>query len=82
MQCKKTDKCLFASGFAFYMMIYYCATNYAPFDVMNGNSWGTKLNEIHAFPTDGLMPGGAFLDNETGDMYLYAPVSDNNIDSW
>ncbi len=58
------------------MMIYYCATNYSPFNVANGKKgWGTKLKEIHEFPVEGLLPGSSFLDNETGDVYVYAPVS-------
>jgi len=75
-QCKRTDKSLFAAGFAFYMLIYYCATNFAHHNIVNGNGWGTKLEQIHNYPTAGLPTGAGFLDNETGDIYTFN--SDNN----
>jgi len=77
-QCKQCNKALFAAGFAFYMLIYYCATNFSPIKILNGNGWGSKLEELHKFPTEGLPSGAGFLDNETGDIYTY----NNNNNSW
>ncbi len=62
---------MFAAGFAFYMLIYYCATNFGQFNIVNGNGWGSKLEQINKFPTMGLPGGACFLDNETGDIYSY-----------
>eukprot|EP00826_Nyctotherus_ovalis_P047926 TRINITY_DN5590_c0_g4_i1.p1 TRINITY_DN5590_c0_g4~~TRINITY_DN5590_c0_g4_i1.p1 ORF type:complete len:320 (+),score=91.44 TRINITY_DN5590_c0_g4_i1:156-1115(+) len=73
-QCKQCNKALFAAGFAFYMLIYYCATNFAPVKIVNGS----KLEEINKYPTENLPACAAFLDNETGDMYTY----NSNTNSW
>ncbi len=56
------------------MLIYYCATNLGPVNVVNGHEWGSKLDQIHTFPTRNLASGAAFLDNETGDLYAYNSV--------
>ena len=56
------------------MLIYYCATNYTKFNVVNGNGFGGKLSSIKTFPVDNLPHDAAFLDNETGDIYIYVPV--------
>ena len=77
-QCKRCDKALLAAGFAFYMLVYYCATNYCYFNIVNGHGWGTKLKEINNFPTEGLPAGAGFLDNETGDIYTH----NNDTNSW
>ena len=77
-QTKRCDKALFAAGFAFYMLVYYCATNYAQVNIVNGNGWGSKLEEIYNYPTVGLPTGANFLDNETGDIYDY----NNDTNNW
>ena len=60
-QCKRCDKVLFAAGFAFYMLIYYCATNYAYINIVNGHGRCSKLESIHDFPTEKLPTGAGFL---------------------
>ena len=46
-QAKRCDKAVFAAGFAFYLLIYYCATNCLKVNIINGNGWGSKLEKIH-----------------------------------
>ena len=77
-QCKRCDKVLFAAGFAFYMLIYYCATNYTYVNIVNGNGWGSKLDKIQEYPVEKLPTGAGFLDNVTGDIYTY----NNNTNAW
>jgi len=77
-QAKRCDKALFAAGFATYMLVYYCATNYLTVQVINGNEKGTKLAEIHNYDPKKLSFDAKFLDNETGDLYAY----NNNTDTW
>ncbi len=57
------------------MLVYYCATNCAEFNVVNGNGWGDRLATIQSFIPERLPHNAAFLDNETGDIYVYTPVS-------
>lgn len=40
-------------------------------NIINGNGWGSKLEKIHTFTEDKLPPDAGFLDNETGDIYIY-----------
>lgn len=77
-QAKRCDKALFAAGFAAYMLIYYCATNYLSANVINGNEKGSKLEEIHSYDGSTLPFDAKFLDNETGDLYIY----NSNTGSW
>ena len=79
--CKRTNKCLFAAGFAFYMLIYYCATNYENFRVINGKGLGGPLETIHAIGKDKLAKlksKDAFLDFGTGDLYNFS----NEVNQW
>ena len=79
--CKLTNKWLFASGFGISMQIYYCATNFEDIKVINGNSKGSMLEDIHKFDyTDirNLARNEVFLDNATGDYYTYK----KDLDLW
>jgi len=71
---KKTNKCMFAGGFGFGLLIYYCATNYEDLRVINGNGRGGPLEDINDIPLDtirGLRRNEVFLDNTTGDYYIF-----------
>ncbi len=75
--CKKSNKSLFAAGCGMAMLVYYCATNYSPLHVINGQGKGSSLDEIQKLSElqlRALQPNDAFLDNVTGDYYLYKSV--------
>ena len=44
--CKRANKCLFAAGCGMLLLIYYCATNMADLEVINGNQKGGSLSTI------------------------------------
>jgi hypothetical protein len=44
--CKMTNKCLFASGIGMQLLVYYCATNLAELNVINGTERGGPLSLI------------------------------------
>ena len=71
-QAKRCNKAIFAAGFAFYLLIYYCATNSMQVNIINGKGWGSNLKEIQSFSGQGLPRDARFLDNETGDIYAYS----------
>ena len=76
--CKKTNKCLFAAGFGLGMLTYYCATNCAEINVINGSEKGGSLDELQKVPPDAagkFAPNDVFMDYTTGDYYSYKPVS-------
>ena len=35
-QCKKTNKCLFAAGCGMQFLVYFCASNFAHLDIIEG----------------------------------------------
>jgi len=72
--CKRTNKCLYAASFAFYMIIYYLSTGYENILVCNGEGNGTPLSHIHSASTLQLKPKNVFLDNDTGDIYVFNQV--------
>lgn len=47
--CKINNKCVFASGIGFNMLVYYCATNFSTINVINGNGKGGFLDEINSY---------------------------------
>lgn len=56
------------------MLVYYCATNFAQLSVINGNERGGSLGSIADLPQSiihGLKKYEVFLDNLTGDYYIY-----------
>eukprot|EP00347_Sterkiella_histriomuscorum_P012234 403369376 len=72
--CKITNKCMFSAGFGLQMLVYFCATNFANLQVINNNEKGGSLQEINdvnakLLPT--LTNNQIFLDNLTGDYYIY-----------
>lgn len=72
--CKLTNKCLFAAGFGISMQVYHWATNYEKINVINGNSKGGLLDDIHSIDIKYAKRWGVndvFLDNATGDYYMY-----------
>jgi hypothetical protein len=78
--CKMTHKCLFASGIGMQLLVYYCATNLAELNVINGNERGGPLKAIKEVPpalAQPATPGSRFinvyLDNLTGDYYQFEP---------
>eukprot|EP00826_Nyctotherus_ovalis_P031984 TRINITY_DN2579_c0_g1_i6.p1 TRINITY_DN2579_c0_g1~~TRINITY_DN2579_c0_g1_i6.p1 ORF type:complete len:493 (+),score=117.99 TRINITY_DN2579_c0_g1_i6:45-1523(+) len=71
-QAKRCNKAIFAAGFAFYQLIFYCATNCMQVNIINGNGWGSRLEEIRNFSGQGLPRNAGFLDYETGDIYTYS----------
>jgi len=76
--CKMTNKCLFASGVGLQLLVYYCATNLAELNVINGNERGGPIKSIKEIPLKTALPAplgtrfmNVFLDNLTGDYYVY-----------
>jgi hypothetical protein len=76
--CKMTNKCLFASGIGLQLLVYYCATNLAELNIINGNERGGAIKSIKEVPIKNALhapPGtryiNVFLDNLTGDYYVY-----------
>ena len=71
--CKFTKKPLLAVGFGAYSAVYTMATRGTRFLMMNGPR-GDSIEDISKFPRystpSGTFPS-AWLDNETGDMYIY-----------
>lgn len=79
--CKKTNKCMFTAGFGIPMLVYYCATNFAEINVINNNQKGGPLNlikDIDARILPSLERNEVFLDNLTGDYYMY----DHDKNEW
>lgn len=59
------------------MLVYYCATNYAFIQVINGKEKGGSLKDLKKIPPkllDQVSANGALLDHQTGDYYLFDPV--------
>lgn len=48
--CKMTNKCIFASGIGMQLLVYYCATNLAELNVINGTERGGPLTLIKEVP--------------------------------
>ena len=48
--CKMTNKCLFAAGIGMQFLVYYCATNLAELNVINGGERGGPLSFIKDVP--------------------------------
>lgn len=44
--CKMTNKCLFAAGIGMQFLVYYCATNLAELNVINGKEKGGPITAI------------------------------------
>jgi len=44
--CKRTNKCLFASGLGMQFLVYFCATNFAELEVINGDERGGAIVSI------------------------------------
>lgn len=56
-------------------LIYFCATNFADIEVINGKEKGGSLNqikEVHAKLLPQLDKNQVYLDNLTGDFYTYS----------
>ena len=56
------------------MIVYFCATNFAEIEVINGNEKGGCLQSIKDVPARSLPTLDkyqVFLDNLTGDYYTY-----------
>lgn len=75
--CKKTNKIVFASGFAMQIVVYLCATNLHMNRVVNGAGKGSSVEDFAK--TDkatlaALQFGDIFLDCSTGDVYGYDPI--------
>ncbi len=72
--CKKTNKCMLTAGFGMQFLVYYCATNFVDIEVINGNEKGGNLStikDINARNLPQLRKNQVFLDNLTGDYYVY-----------
>ncbi len=52
--CKRTNKCIFAAGFGMQMLVYFCATNFAHLEIINGNEKGGPLSTIKDVPAKNL----------------------------
>ncbi len=44
--CKKTNKVMLAAGFGMQFLVYFCATNFADIEVINGAEKGGHLAQI------------------------------------
>ena len=59
------------------MLVNFCAIGERRIKVINGNEKGTLLHEIHKYNTkqelEKLQPDSVFLDNSTGDFYVFCP---------
>ena len=60
------------------MLVTFCAIGERRIKVINGNEKGTLLHEIHNYNTKQelakLQPESVFLDNSTGDFYVFDPI--------
>eukprot|EP00826_Nyctotherus_ovalis_P001390 TRINITY_DN10210_c0_g1_i2.p1 TRINITY_DN10210_c0_g1~~TRINITY_DN10210_c0_g1_i2.p1 ORF type:complete len:225 (-),score=32.04 TRINITY_DN10210_c0_g1_i2:371-1045(-) len=65
MQCKETGKPIFVSGFGMQILVYYCATAYAPLNFIDDK--GSTLDSLLSL--DPNISNGIFLDSSTGDYY-------------
>ena len=54
--CKMTHKCLFASGIGLQLLVYYCATNLAELNIINGNERGGPIKTIKEIPIRAALP--------------------------
>ena len=76
--CKATDKLLFSSGIGLPLLVTFCAIGECNIRVINGNEKGTLLSEIQKYKTreqlEKLTPDSVFLDNSTGDFYVFDPI--------
>lgn len=76
--CKATDKIFFSSGIGLPLIVTFCAIGDRKIRVINGNEKGSLLQEIHHFKAEDeqskLLPDSVFLDNSTGDFYVFDPL--------
>lgn len=60
------------------MIVTYCAIADRKIKVINGDEKGTLLQEIHKYKSNEelsrLQPNSVFLDNSTGDYYVFDPL--------
>ena len=75
--CLMTQKIVFASTFAMNCLVYLCATNFEkPINVINGLDGSQLESFYHLDPeTMNLTSRDLFLDNVTGDFYVYSSFS-------
>ena len=73
-----TNKCLFAAGIGMQFLVYYCATNLAELNVINGKEKGGPITAIKEVQPSQAQPAPAgsrfvnvYLDNLTGDYYQF-----------
>ena len=75
--CLMTQKIVFASTFAMNCLVYLCATNFEKtINVINGTDGSQLESFYHLKPeTMNLTSRDLFLDNVTGDFYVYSGFS-------
>lgn len=80
--CLKTNKNVFACGLGFFTLAYLSATNLKKWSprVINGRGYGSSIHkERHLkFNKRHFDANDCFLDNITGNMYLY----NNDLGDW
>ena len=70
--CKRTHKCLFASGLGYSLQIFFCATAMADIYVMNNNEKGGPISQLDKINYKfSKYKDNVFLDSLTGDYYEY-----------
>jgi hypothetical protein len=76
--CKATNKIFFSSGIGLPLIVNFCAIGDRKIRVINGDEKGSLLHEIHNFKSNQelsmLHPESVFLDNSTGDFYVFDPL--------